>query len=282
MRHLEVVGRRGDEATFTQDWLGNHSCDLFVGDDAFERVFEMACAVEIAGGIFQVVGTAIAVGKWDAVNVAGEWREAGLVGMSLAGEGERHHGAAVEGVFEGDDGGTFGVGAGNLNSIFDGFSAAVDEQRLLGKLAGSDFIHALGQADVTFVGRDLDAGMEEFVELDADGVDYGLLAMAGVGAADASGEIDVAVAVDVFEPGVFGFGYVDGRAVGEAAGHGFGTAVGERAGVGAGNGCVDLNCAHFSFSGELPEAAVALRPGAGSYDCGCSSPLGAKNNPRSG
>ena len=49
--------------------------------------------------------------------------------------------------------------------------------------------------------------------------------MADVEAADAAGEIDVAVAVDVFEPGVFGFGDVDGRAVRKAAGHGFGAAL---------------------------------------------------------
>ena len=61
--------------------------------------------------------------------------------------------------------------------------------------------------------------------------------MADVEAADAAGEIDVAVAVDVFEPGVFGFGDIDGRAVGKAAGHGFGAALGERLGFRAGNRC---------------------------------------------
>jgi len=44
--------------------------------------------------------------------------------------------------------------------------------------------------------------------------------MTGVCAADAAGEVDVAVAVDVFEPCVFGFGHVNRRAVRKAPGQG--------------------------------------------------------------
>ena len=85
--------------------------------------------------------------------------------MSLAGEGESHHGAAVEGVFKGDDPGAAGVGAGDLDCVLDRLGAGVHEQRLLGKFAGSNFIHALGQTDIIFVRRDLHAGVQEAVEL---------------------------------------------------------------------------------------------------------------------
>ena len=101
--HFEIVRRRSDESAFTQDRFGNDRGDFFIGDDALESIFEMARAVEIAGGIFQVVRAAITVGERDAVNLAGERRETGLIRMRLAGESERHHGAAVESVFEGDD-----------------------------------------------------------------------------------------------------------------------------------------------------------------------------------
>ena len=125
----------------------------------------------------------------------------------------------------------------------------------MGKLSRRDFVHTLGEADVAFVGRDLNAGVEEFVELAADGIDHCFLAMAGVGAADASGEIDVAVAVDIFEPRVFGLGHVDGRAVGKAAGHGLGAAGGERLGVRDRGLAVLMRIVlMFSFSGELPES----------------------------
>jgi len=63
--------------------------------------------------------------------------------------------------------------------------------------------------------------VEEFVELAADGIDNRFLSMTSVGAADASSEIDVTVAVDIFQPRAFRLGYVDGRAVRKAAGHGF-------------------------------------------------------------
>ena len=90
--------------------------------------------------------------------------------------------------------------------------------------------------------------MEEAVELVFDRFDYFVAAVAGVGAADASGEVYVAVAVDIFEPGVFGFGYVDGCAVGDAAGDGLGAAGGEGLGFRAGDSSFEVDCAYVSFS----------------------------------
>ena len=48
-----------------------------------------------------------------------------------------------------------------------------------------------------------------------------IAAMADVEAANASGEVQVAVAIDVFEPGTFRLGNIDRRAVRKTAGHGF-------------------------------------------------------------
>ncbi len=114
-----------------------------------------------------------------------------------------------------------------------GLGSTVNEESLLWKLAGRDFVHALGKADVAFIGRDLDAGVEEFFELSTHRVDYGLLAMAGISASDTAGEIEVVVAVDIFEPRVFRFSHIDRRAVRKPAGHSLGAAGGQRAGVGA-------------------------------------------------
>ena len=130
-QHLEVIRRRRDESAFTQNWLGDHGSDFFVCHHALERVFEMTRAVKIARGIFHVIGAAIAVGERDAIHLAGKRRESGLVRMRLAGEGQRHHGAAVEGVFEGDDAGALGVGAGDLDRVLDRLGAAVDEDSFL-------------------------------------------------------------------------------------------------------------------------------------------------------
>ncbi len=140
----------------------------------------MTRAEKIARRIFQRIGTAIAVRVGNAVDVAGKRRESGFVGMGFAGERQGHHGAAVEGVFEGDDAGASGVGAGDLYCVLDRFSAAVYEQRFLGEVAGGDFVHSLGESDVVFVGRDLNAGVQEVFELGADGSDYGLATMSDV------------------------------------------------------------------------------------------------------
>src|SRR5258708_14404435 len=131
--------------------------------------------------------------------------------MSLAGESERHHGAALEGIFEGDDARTLGVSACDFHGVLDSFGTTVDKEGFLWKLARSEFVHALGQADVAFVRRDLDAGVKEAVELVFDSFDHFVAAMAGVGTANAAGEVDVAVAVDVFEPRIFGFGHKHAR-----------------------------------------------------------------------
>ena len=168
--------------------------------------------------------------------------------MRLAGESQRHHGAAVECVFKGDDAGTLGVGARDLHGVLDRLCATIYEDRFLRELSGSHFIHAFREADVTLVRRDLHAGVEEFVDLVFYSFDDRFLAMADVEASDAAGEIEVAIAIDVFEPRVFGLGDVDRCAVRKSAGHGLGAAGRERAGFGAGDCGVDTDGAHINFS----------------------------------
>ena len=81
-------------------------------------------------------------------------------------------------------------------------------------------VHPLGEAHVVFVGRHLDAGVQKSIELALDRSDHRFATMPDVKAADAAGKIEVAVAVYVFEPGIFGLGHVDGRTDREPAGYG--------------------------------------------------------------
>ena len=69
-----------------------------------------------------------------------------------------------------------------------------------GKVPGVSCVHTLGQLHVALVRRDLDAGMQKSSELRLDRGDHRLSAMADVQAADAAGEIEIAIAVHVFEP----------------------------------------------------------------------------------
>src|SRR6266446_9816922 len=80
---------------------------------------------------------AIRISERNAVNVAGKRREAGFIRMRLAGERHGEKRAAMEGVLETDDGGALGVSAGDLDGVFDGLGAGVQENGFLRKIAGS-------------------------------------------------------------------------------------------------------------------------------------------------
>jgi hypothetical protein len=83
--------------------------------------------------------------------------------------------------------------------------------------------------------------VQEAVELILHRVDDGFLSVPNVQASDATGEVEIAIAVDILEPRVFGFGYIDWRAVRKAAGHSLGAALGESLGLRTGDGCAELN-----------------------------------------
>jgi hypothetical protein len=72
--------------------------------------------------------------------------------------------------------------------------------------------------------------VQKAIKLVAHSGHYRFMTMSNVEAADAAGEIDVAVAVYVFEPCVFGFRYVHGGSMREAARNRAVAALGERFG----------------------------------------------------
>ena len=77
--------------------------------------------------------------------------------------------------------------------------------------------------------------MQKAIELVFDRVDHRLAAMSDVEAADAAGEIEVAVAVDIFEPRVFRLGHIDRRADGEPARNGVRAALSQSLRLRSGN-----------------------------------------------
>src|SRR5437667_12451560 len=110
----------------------------------------------------------------------------------------------MEGVFETNDGGTLGVGAGNLDGVFDGLGSGVHEDGFLREIARSKRVEFFGDGDVAFVGSDGEAEMQVFLELLTDRGEHARRAMANIEAADAASEIEIAVAVDVLDEGAFG------------------------------------------------------------------------------
>ena len=107
--------------------------------------------------------------------------------MRLASQRERHHGTAVEGIFECDDGRTSRVSASNLDRVLDSLGAAVHKKCFLGKLARREFIQPLSKTDVTLVRSDLDTGMQKTIELTANRIDDHITPVPHVKAADATG-----------------------------------------------------------------------------------------------
>ena len=132
--------------------------------------------------------------------------------MRFAGHGHRHVRAAVERIFKGNDGRALGISAGDLDSVLGGLSAGVDEQRFLSKISRRERVEPFADGHVAFVRQHIEAGVQELVELATNGFDDAGRAMACIEAADASGEVDEAIAIDIFYDRPVGLGDKDGVA----------------------------------------------------------------------
>ena len=86
-----------------------------------------------------------------------------------------------------------------------------------GVVPGASAFSALGERDVALVGRDLEAGVGELLELLRDRRLHLRVHVPGVEHGDAAREVDVAAALDVPELRVAGALGVDGEGVADAA-----------------------------------------------------------------
>src|SRR2546423_2404127 len=178
---------------------------------------------------------AIRIGVGNAVDIAGEGLETCFVRMRFAGQGHGQQGASVERVFKANDRGALGVGAGDFDGVLDGFRAGVQDDGFLGNFAWSEGVQFFRESDVALVGSDREAEVQVFFELLAQGGYYTGRAMADIEAADSSREIDVAVAVDVFDHGSFSARGENWVGVVRGAGYGGFTTSHQRTGTRAGN-----------------------------------------------
>ena len=246
--HGEKFAWWNDEAAFAEHGLRDDRGHLIGGNNALKSVLQVMRAGHLAGGVREAIRAVIAVGVRDAINFRGERAETGLIRIRLAGERHAHQGAAVKGIFKADDCGPLGVGACNLHSVLDRFRPGVDEEGLFCAADGRERVELFRERDVRLVRRDSEAGVQEFVELLADGGFHARSAMASVEAADAAGEIQVAVAVDVFDPGAFGF-FGENRRDELRAARDCGFAAREQCfGLGTGDFGAELNGFHVSIS----------------------------------
>ncbi len=111
----------------------------------------------------------------------------------------------MEGVVERDDGGASGCPAGDLHRVLDRLGARVHEDRaLLPAAARRELRQPLADLDVRLVDADHEALVQVPVRLLLDRLDDGRVAVAGVLAADAAGEVDVRAPVGVGDPSALG------------------------------------------------------------------------------
>jgi hypothetical protein len=118
----------------------------------------------------------------------------------------------VKGVIEDDDGLPAGGNTRDLDRILDRLRARVDEDApLLAGRTGGELGEPAADLDVRLVRADHEALVQVPVDLLVDRGDGGGEVVAGVLAADTSGEVDVAATVDVPEPAAVGPVDDDGR-----------------------------------------------------------------------
>ena len=186
------VPRRDDEPAFALHRLDHDRRDLLGGDLRDQRALERR---ERRAR----VRAAVVLRERNAVHLGGERPEPRLVRVRLRGHRHREERAAVEGALEDDDGGALRVRARELDRVLDRLRAGVEERRLRRAGERRDRDQALGERDVDLVRHDREVGVREARELLLRGLDELRVRVADVEAADAAGEVDERVAVDVGE-----------------------------------------------------------------------------------
>ena len=153
------------------------------------------------------------------VDIGSEGAEVLAVIMARGRQGEGHEGAAVKSAGEGHDGGTPGVGACDLDGVFDGFGTGVEKDGLVRPGATDESAQARGEFDIRLVHGDLEAGVDVTLELSLNGFGDAGMAVADVHDAQAAGEIEILFALGVAQGDALGVSDEDGMGGGNAARH---------------------------------------------------------------
>ena len=205
--------RRDDEAALALDGLDHDRGDRLGGDLRHERALER-------GERRLPVGPAVVVRERHAVDLGRKRPEAGLVRVRLRGQREAEQRPPVEAALEADHCRPAGVRAGELDRVLDRLGARVEERRLCVR-DRRQLAEPLREPDVGLVRDDREIRVAEPLELLLRRLDDPRVRVADVQAADAAGEVDEGVPVDVGErralPALDHDGDVDGEGVGDHA-----------------------------------------------------------------
>ena len=133
------------------------------------------------------------------------------------------------------DSGTTGVFAGNLDRVFDGLGARVQQNRFFGKVARGVLCEKLAEANIRLVSIDPKKGVRETLRLFVRCLDDGFVGMTDGVDTNTASEIDDVVAIDVHEDCPFGALNVHGEGRRDPDGNNFVSALVEGKGLRSGD-----------------------------------------------
>ena len=191
---LEELRRRDDEPALPLYRLDHDCRNAFRRDLGDERALQ--CAERLRGS-----RAAVLLREGKPVHLGRERAEPYLVRMSLGGQRQRQQRSSVKAALEADHGRALGVGPRELDGVLDRLGARVEECGLRLPRDRRCRNETLGERDVDLVRHDREVGMEELRRLLGDRFDHTWMRVADVEAADAAGEVEEGVAVDVRERG---------------------------------------------------------------------------------
>ena len=139
----------------------------------------------------------------------GTWNTSGsigpkpaLYGCTLPVSAMQRERAAVKSAGERDDRGALRRVTRDLDRVLDGFGARGQENGFLRRRSRRELVQRFGQRDVTFVRRDLETAVRDFLELRGHRGFHMRMHVPGVDHGDAAGEVHVAAAFDIPQLGV--------------------------------------------------------------------------------
>src|SRR5260370_23281613 len=154
----------------------------------------------------------------------------------------------MESVLKTSDGRPLCGGASDLGGVLDGLGAGVQKDGFLRKIAGSQRVQFFRHGNVAFVGSDGEAEMQVLLELFPDRGEHPRRAVADIQAADASGDIEIALTIDILDGGAVSSCSENRRGIRRAAWNSSFTPRHQGARLGPRYFRANLNRRHFCFS----------------------------------
>ncbi|KAG0927306.1 hypothetical protein G6F31_018098 [Rhizopus arrhizus] len=206
------------EAALPLDGFDDHGRQLLGRDLGFDQPAER---IERRLGAFRLAQVrAVPHGERRTVHLRGKGVKPAFIGRRLGRQGQRHVGAPMKGAFECHHRLPARRAPRHLDRVFHGFRARRLQHGLLGPVAGHQNDQRFGHFDIARVHDDVEAGVQIAFGLCLHRRNHLGMGVPHVQGADATGEIDEGIAIQVGQRRPRGALRKHRRAVGHARRHG--------------------------------------------------------------